>query len=85
MRALWRGTQPTVIRLGFGAGLHFFFLETIKPLFERRQPDGAASLGAMGAMVTGGWAALGLASGSPCHLAFSNVHVVIIVDCRACV
>lgn len=23
---LWRGTQPTVIRLGLGAGLHFLIL-----------------------------------------------------------
>lgn len=27
-RTLWRGTQPTVIRLGLGAGLHFLILVT---------------------------------------------------------
>merc|ERR1719183_283432 len=36
IRDLWRGTQPTVIRLGIGAGLHFFFLESLKPIFETR-------------------------------------------------
>ena len=55
MRTLWKGTQPTVIRLGLGAGLHFFFLETIKPMFETQQADGSLGLGAVGAMVTGGW------------------------------
>ncbi|EFN55963.1 hypothetical protein CHLNCDRAFT_145279 [Chlorella variabilis] len=54
VRTLWKGTQPTVIRLGLGAGLHFFFLESIKPLFERQQPDGSVGMTAMGAMVTGG-------------------------------
>lgn len=44
-----------MIRLGLGAGLHFFFLESIKPLFERQQPDGSVGMTAMGAMVTGGW------------------------------
>lgn len=68
MRALWRGTQPTVIRLAFGAGLHFFFLETIKPLFERRQGDGAASISAMGAMVTGGRAAWAGGRTCCCHV-----------------
>lgn len=52
-RMLWRGTQPTVIRLGLGAGLHFLILETIKPLFERRQSDGTHGMSAVGAMVTG--------------------------------
>ena len=56
---LWRGTQPTVIRLGLGAGLHFFILETIKPLFEARQADVSMVMSAVGAMVTGGWAAGG--------------------------
>jgi solute carrier family 25 protein 38 len=54
IRTLWKGTQPTVIRLGLGAGLHFFFLETIKPMFEKRQPDGSMGMSAVGAMVTGG-------------------------------
>jgi solute carrier family 25 protein 38 len=34
--------------------MHFFFLETIKPLFETRQPDGGASVGLLGALVVGG-------------------------------
>lgn len=50
---LWRGTQPTVIRLGLGAGLHFLILETIKPLFESRQADGSTSISALGAIFTG--------------------------------
>lgn len=53
-RTLWKGTQPTVIRLGLGAGLHFFCLETIKPFFEARRPDGSTNMSAVGAMVTGG-------------------------------
>lgn len=53
VRTLWKGTQPTVIRLGLGAGLHFFFLETIKPVFEQRHADGSMGMSAMGAMVTG--------------------------------
>ncbi|KAL6778335.1 hypothetical protein ACKKBG_A17795 [Auxenochlorella protothecoides x Auxenochlorella symbiontica] len=51
---LWRGTQPTVIRLGLGAGLHFFLLETIKPLVSQRQPDGSLKLGALQAAFAGG-------------------------------
>lgn len=52
-RTLWRGTQPTVVRLGLGAGLHFFILETIKPIFEARRADGSTGMSAAGAMVTG--------------------------------
>ena len=70
MRTLWRGTQPTVIRLALGAGLHFFCLETIKPLFEARQPDGSTGVSALGAMVVGelalmwrGWSRMQLARG----------------------
>ena len=33
LMTFWRGTQPTVIRLAIGAGLHFTLLETIKPWF----------------------------------------------------
>lgn len=51
VRALWQGTQPTVVRLGIGAGLHFFFLETLKPMFESTSTH---ELGAMGALLTGG-------------------------------
>ena len=51
---LWRGTQPTVVRLGIGAGLHFFFLESLKPLFERRDEHGTSTLGPLGAALTGG-------------------------------
>jgi solute carrier family 25 protein 38 len=54
VRALWQGTQPTVIRLGLGAGLHFFFLETIKPLLLRPHPDGSPNMSAVGAALTGG-------------------------------
>lgn len=52
-RALWQGTQPTVVRLGVGAGLHFFFLETLKPIFETSRM-GKTEMGAMGAVLTGG-------------------------------
>lgn len=52
--ALWRGTQPTVVRLGIGAGLHFFFLESLKPLLETKLSDGSTHMGALGAALTGG-------------------------------
>lgn len=52
--ALWKGTQPTVIRLGIGAGLHFFFLESIKTLAETTRDDGTTHLTAIGAAITGG-------------------------------
>ena len=51
---LWKGTQPTVIRLGLGAGLHFLFLESLKPMFELPQPDGSVRMTAVGAAATGG-------------------------------
>ena len=54
IRDLWRGTQPTVIRLGIGAGLHFFFLESLKPIFETRDDKGNPRLSSMGAVLTGG-------------------------------
>lgn len=54
IRDLWRGTQPTVIRLGIGAGLHFFFLESLKPIFETRDESGNPHLSSMGAVLTGG-------------------------------
>lgn len=54
IRALWQGTQPTVVRLGVGAGLHFFFLESLKPYFEKKNRDGETSLGPWGAILTGG-------------------------------
>lgn len=37
LMTFWRGTQPTVIRLAIGAGLHFTLLETIKPWFEKKK------------------------------------------------
>eukprot|EP00887_Chlorella_sp_A99_P007832 scaffold20.g7832.t1 len=51
--ALWQGTQPTVIRLAFGAGIHFFFLETLRPILAAALPaaprkDGAAVKGPTG-------------------------------------
>ena len=52
--ALWRGTQPTVVRLGIGAGLHFFFLESLKPLLQTTAPDGSTHMSAWGATLTGG-------------------------------
>ena len=52
--AFWRGTQPTVVRLGIGAALHFSLLESIKPLFETRKEDGTMHMTAMGAALTGG-------------------------------
>lgn len=54
IKSLWKGTQPTVIRLGIGAGLHFFFLESIKPLVETKQADGSVKMGVLGAAITGG-------------------------------
>lgn len=54
VRDFWRGTQPTVIRLGIGAGLHFFFLESLKPIFETRDEWGRPHLSPMGAVLTGG-------------------------------
>jgi solute carrier family 25 protein 38 len=54
VRDFWRGTQPTVIRLGIGAGLHFFFLESLKPLFETRDENNNLHLSSMGAVLTGG-------------------------------
>eukprot|EP00890_Picochlorum_soloecismus_P006034 jgi/Picsp_1/6431/NSC_03779-R1_solute carrier family 25 member 38 len=54
VRSLWQGTQPTVVRLGVGAGLHFFFLESLKPLFEKTGANDAQQMGAMGAVMTGG-------------------------------
>jgi solute carrier family 25 protein 38 len=54
VRDFWRGTQPTVIRLGIGAGLHFFFLESLKPLLETRDEWGRPQLSPMGAVLTGG-------------------------------
>lgn len=53
MSALWRGTQATVLRLGMGAGLHFFFLESLKPLLEQTQPDGRKRLTVAGAAIAG--------------------------------
>ena len=43
-----------MIRLGVGAGLHFFFLESLKPLFETRDEWGRPRLSPMGAVLTGG-------------------------------
>lgn len=37
-----------------GAGLNFFFLETIKPLVSRRHSDGSMSMGPLQAALTGG-------------------------------
>ena len=56
VRALWQGTQPTVLRLGVGAGLHFFFLETLKPMFETRSSSDPeiATMSPLGAIMTGG-------------------------------
>jgi solute carrier family 25 protein 38 len=54
IRDLWRGTQPTVIRLGVGAGLHFFFLESLKPIFETRDKNNVPCLSSLGAILTGG-------------------------------
>jgi solute carrier family 25 protein 38 len=62
LAALWRGTQPTVIRLGLGAGLHFFFLDSLRPALEARfaAPGGRADargrpeLTALGAALAGG-------------------------------
>lgn len=55
LRAMWQGTQPTVVRLGVGAGLHFFFLESIKPLLQTPGRDGGeAGMTAVGAALTGG-------------------------------
>lgn len=53
IKALWKGTQATVLRLGLGAGLHFFFLESIKPLLERTQPDGRRKMSVAGAAIAG--------------------------------
>ena len=50
----WRGTQPTVVRLAIGAALHFSLLESIKPMFETRRPDGTMHMTAWGAALTGG-------------------------------
>ena len=58
-RGLWRGTTPTVLRLGMGAGLHFCFLDSIKAALERRQPDG--KLTSMDAFVAGGLSRAGAA------------------------
>lgn len=52
-KGLWRGTQPTVIRLGIGAGLHFFFLETIKPFVSDRRPNGTLVMGPLQAAFAG--------------------------------
>ena len=41
LHARRRGTQATVLRLGLGAGLHFFCLETMKAALETEQPDGS--------------------------------------------
>jgi solute carrier family 25 protein 38 len=54
LMSFWRGTQPTVIRLAIGAGLHFSLLESIKPWFEKRNPDGTVHMDAVGAALTGG-------------------------------
>lgn len=54
IRALWQGTQPTVLRLGVGAGLHFFFLESLKPFFESKDRNGDTTMGPWGAILTGG-------------------------------
>lgn len=51
---LWRGTQPTILRVGVGAGLNFFFIESIKPLLSRRGADGKTSMGPLQAAFTGG-------------------------------
>jgi solute carrier family 25, member 38 len=54
LMTFWKGTQPTVIRLAVGAGLHFTLLESIKPWFEKRRPDGTVHMDALGAALTGG-------------------------------
>ena len=58
-RGLWRGTAPTVLRLGMGAGLHFCFLDSIKAGLERRRPDG--KLTSMDAFIAGGLSRAGAA------------------------
>lgn len=49
-----RGTQATVLRLGLGAGLHFFCLESIRGALETEQPDGSRRLSNLAAMASGG-------------------------------
>ena len=56
---LWRGTTPTVVRLSFGAGLHFLFLDSLRGVLESRRPDGKLSSG--DAFVAGGLSRAGSA------------------------
>ncbi len=55
MSALWRGTTPSVIRVGLGAGLHFMLLEQIKAaIMAWREPGSSSKLSALEAAAAGG-------------------------------
>lgn len=57
VRGLWQGTQPSVLRVGLGAGLHFVLLEQMKSGLLTLQAAGGGSntqLSAAGAALAGG-------------------------------
>ena len=48
-----------MVRLSFGAGLHFLFLDSIRGVLERRRPDG--KMNSVDALLAGGLARAGSA------------------------
>ncbi|CAG9464188.1 unnamed protein product [Pedinophyceae sp. YPF-701] len=58
LRALWRGTQPTVIRLGLGAGLYFAILQSLHRTLDRRGAGEGEKVSSGMAVAIGGAARL---------------------------
>ena len=51
---LWKGVQPSVIRVGLGAGIHFVMLEQMKGLLISTAVDGSSRLSNINAALAGG-------------------------------
>ncbi|GAX78294.1 hypothetical protein CEUSTIGMA_g5736.t1 [Chlamydomonas eustigma] len=49
----WRGTGPTVIRLGLGVGLHMVLVENFQQVLKQQMYDGLSHLSSVNAAITG--------------------------------
>ena len=50
----WRGTGPTVIRLGLGVGLHMVLVENLKSGMSKQLDSGLSHLSSINALLAGG-------------------------------
>ena len=50
----WRGTGPTVIRLGLGVGLHMVLVENLKSGLSKQLDSGMSHLSSVNALLAGG-------------------------------